>query len=100
MKLKLQPRFRILQNQKGQGLIEYLLLTALLAIGTMAVVRLLGNSVAARYADVVNAVQGASAARTHVDRVQESQYKKRDMSDFMRGAVKRGDGGSSRNDED
>jgi uncharacterized protein YegJ (DUF2314 family) len=60
---------KIISNQKGQGLIEYLLLTALLAIATMGV------------------VQGQPGEKATVERVQESDYKKKDMSDFMNGAA-------------
>lgn len=82
-------------NQNGQGLVEYLILTALLAIATMGVVRLLGHSVSARYADVVNAVQGRDAPKVDSEQVAERHYKKRDMGDFMRGAAS-----SSRNEPD
>lgn len=80
----------LINNQRGQGLVEYLILTALLAVATMGVVRLLGHSVSARYADVVNAVQGRDNARkTETEQVEERHYKKRDMGDFMRGATTR-----------
>lgn len=75
-----------IRNQNGQGLVEYLILTALLAIATMGVVRLLGHSVSARYADVVNAVQGQDTPKTEVEKIENRHYQKRDMGDFMRGA--------------
>jgi pilus assembly protein Flp/PilA len=78
---------KIISNQKGQGLIEYLLLTALLAIATMGVIRLLGHSVSAKFADITNMVQGQPGEKATVERVQESDYKKKDMSDFMNGAA-------------
>jgi len=78
-----------LSNQRGQSLIEYLLLTALVAIAAMGIVRLMGHSVSARLADVTNAIQGHKAGRVQVERVEENDYVKRDMSDFMRGSVKR-----------
>src|SRR5262249_16854370 len=88
------------KNEKGQGLVEYLILTALLAIATMGVVRLLGHSVAARYADVVNVIEGGERARrrTQTEQVGEEDYRKRDMSDFMRNAAnhsRRNSGGGS-----
>jgi len=78
-----------IKDERGQGLIEYLLLTALLAIAALGVVRILGQSVTARFTDVTNAIQGGEYRRTPVERVDERYYRKRDMSDFMRGAVQR-----------
>jgi Flp pilus assembly pilin Flp len=83
--------FRKARNTSGQGLVEYLILTALLAVATMGVVRLLGHSVSAKYADVVNAVQGETARKTELQKVDENHYRKRDMSDFLRGSVQQGD---------
>lgn len=83
-----------IRNQKGQGLVEYLILTALLAVATMGVVRLLGHSVSAKYADVINAVQGRDTRRTETEQVEDRHYKKRDMGDFMRGASSSRRGGN------
>ncbi|MEQ1666501.1 MAG: hypothetical protein ABL927_14130, partial [Bdellovibrionales bacterium] len=76
-----------LNNESGQGLIEYLILTALLAVATMGVVRIMGESVAARFTDMTHAIQGGSSRKIQVDRVNERYYKKKDMGDFMQGAT-------------
>lgn len=78
-------------NQNGQGLVEYLILTALLAVAAMGIVRLLGHSVNAKFADITNAIQGVSGKKARVERVEDTHYKKRDMSDFMNGAATRND---------
>lgn len=80
-----------IQNERGQGLIEYLILTALLAIAAMGVVRVMGQSVTARFSDVTNAIQGVDAPKAQAERIEERHYKKKDMSDFMNGAVSNGD---------
>jgi Flp pilus assembly pilin Flp len=82
-------------NSRGQSLIEYLLLTALIAIAAMGIVRVMGHSISARLADVTNAIQGYQGRRVEVERVQTGDYSKKDMSNFMQGAVQRGRSGSA-----
>lgn len=79
----------IINNERGQGLIEYLILTALLAIAAMGVVRILGHSVSAKFTDITNAIQGHQGKKVEVEHVQERHFRKKDMSDFMQGAVSR-----------
>ena len=75
-----------LKNKKGQSMIEYLLLTAMIGIGTLGIVRLLGHSIAGKFAQMTNAIQGKA---THADfqSVDKRLYEKKDMRDFMNGAV-------------
>lgn len=90
---------KIIQNKKGQSLIEYLLLVALMAIGTIAVLRTLNKTVAVNFTNVTSALQGEGAKKISHERVSESDFKKRDMSSFMSGAMNRKSGSSGR-DED
>lgn len=76
----------IVLNQKGQSMIEYLLLTALIAIGSFAVVRTLGHSVSGKFAQITKAIQGRDT-NVKFESVQDGDYKKKDMEDFMNGAV-------------
>ena len=77
-----------MKNQRGQSLIEYLILVALMGVATIGVVRLLNHTVNAQFADVIHSLQGKSK-RTKTEAVKEGHYKKRDLSDFMNGAASR-----------
>jgi pilus assembly protein Flp/PilA len=79
----------LIRNERGQGLIEYLILTALVAVAAMGIVRVMGHSISGKFAQVTNAIQGQSGRTVRFDRVEESDYSKRDMSDFLRGAANR-----------
>lgn len=79
--------FKPLSNRRGQGLIEYLILTALLAVATMSIVRLLGHSVSAKFAQVTKVIQGRTEKEVKIESVEDSDFKKKDMSDFMNGAA-------------
>jgi pilus assembly protein Flp/PilA len=76
-------------NKKGQALIEYLMLVALMAVASFSVMILLSHSVRGKFVQIVDEVQGSKSTQVRFDRPQESDYKKRDMSDFMNGASKR-----------
>lgn len=79
--------FLRLRNAKGQGLIEYLLLVALMAIATIGILKVLNRTVQTQFANVTNALQGEHKVRH--EKVTDSDYRKKDMSDFMSGAANR-----------
>ena len=76
-------------NQRGQGLIEYLILTALMGVATIGVIRVLNQTVKARFASAVYALQG-HPKKVKTDSLKEKDYKKTDLSDFMNGASSKG----------
>ncbi|MDE0151165.1 MAG: hypothetical protein OXK80_01535 [Bdellovibrionales bacterium] len=75
-----------MKKKRGQGLIEYLILVALMAVATIGVVRVLNQTVKSRFANAIHALQGTSK-RVKTDSVKGSDYKKSDLSDFMNGAA-------------
>ncbi len=76
-----------INNNRGQSLTEYLLLTALLAVASMGIVRLMGQSVAGQFANITKAIQGGNQQAVQFQPVAPELYQKRDMSDFMQDAV-------------
>ena len=75
-----------MRKKRGQGLIEYLILVALMAVATIGVIRVLNQTVKSRFANAVHALQGTKKkVKTHA--VKESDYQKSDLSDFMTGAA-------------
>lgn len=78
-----------LGNQRGQGLIEYLIVVALIAVATIGVVRVVGQAVATRFASVSEALQGKRKTY-EVDAIDANLLKRRDLGTFMHG-VGRGD---------
>jgi pilus assembly protein Flp/PilA len=75
---------KILCNSKGQGLIEYLIIVAVIAVGSIGIVRLLGTTVKARYTNITNALQGRETA-VQLDTPQ-TQIENRGLDDFFKGA--------------
>lgn len=77
--------FQIVKNQRGQGLIEYLVIVALMAVATIGVVRVMGQTVSAKFASVTYALQGKKKSVKAED-VEESLYRKKDLGNFFNGA--------------
>jgi len=75
-----------LRNQKGQSLIEYVILVALVAVATMGMVRILQKSVKVNLANVVHALQSDKKRRETHERIEADDLRKSDFSDFMNGA--------------
>jgi Flp pilus assembly pilin Flp len=78
-------------NERGQGLIEYLIIVALMGIATIAIVRVMGQTVASRFASVTYALQGKKK-QVSPERIDEGTYKKKDLGDFFEGVGDRGSG--------
>lgn len=80
----------LIKNRKGQGLIEYLIIVAIVAIGSMAVIKVVGGNVSAKFGNIAN-VLGGKAASTNITthEVSETMTKKKDFSNFFEGATTR-----------
>ena len=79
--------YRNLKNRKGQALIEYLMLVALMAVASFSVIQLMNHSVRGKFVQIIDQIQGRESSRVRFERPTDSDYKKRDMSEFMRGAT-------------
>ena len=77
---------KFLRNKKGQGLIEYLILIALMGVATIGIVRVLNQTVKSRFANAVYALQGKSK-KARMDSLKESDFQKSDLSNFMNGSA-------------
>ncbi|MBC7741968.1 MAG: hypothetical protein H7061_07215 [Bdellovibrionaceae bacterium] len=74
------------KNQRGQGMIEYLILVALIAAGTIGVVKVVGQNVRIQYENI-NRVLGAKKS-TQLDskNANDNQLNQKDLSNFMDGS--------------
>ena len=72
-----------LKNQRGQGLIEYLILVALIAVATIGVVKVVGNNLAAQYENINRAMGAANSSKLTVENASASALKQKDLSNFI-----------------
>lgn len=77
-------------NQKGQGLIEYIILVAIIAVGTVQLVRKLQSTVSVNMANVIHALQSDEKRKNSFIRVEDSDVQMKDFSNFMNGTTDRG----------
>ncbi len=77
-------------NERGQGLIEYVILVALVAVATMGMVRVLQHTVKVNLANVIHSLQGDRTRREAFEKVDKSDLRKSDFTDFMNGSGSRG----------
>ena len=75
-----------LKNQKGQGLVEYLIIVSLVAVVTMVIMRPLGQQLKAKFADIARAMGATVEGNINNARISSASLKKNDMKDFMQGA--------------
>jgi Flp pilus assembly pilin Flp len=77
----------MISNQRGQGLIEYVILVALVGVATIGMVRLLQKSIKVNMANVVHALQSDDKRKESFERITEDDVRKSDFGDFMNGAA-------------
>lgn len=76
---------KILKNKKGQGLIEYLMLVALIAVATIGVVKVVGNNLGKKYENI-NRALGADGQELKSENASNSALAQKDLSNFLDGA--------------
>ena len=81
---------RQVKGERGQGLVEYMIIVALMAVATMGVIRVLSQTTSVKFAQIIQSLQGRGASSPiEYDRVEEQDFKKKDMSDFFHGTRSR-----------
>ena len=80
-----------LKNQSGQALIEYLIIVALVGVGSIALMRAVSQNINARFANVVQSLGGKVEGNRTAAEVSSNMYRKRDMKDFAQGTLDRDD---------
>jgi Flp pilus assembly pilin Flp len=76
----------ILKNKKGQGMIEYMILVALIAIGTIGVVKVVGQNVSKQYENINRALGARKSQQLQLDNASDKQINRKDLSNFMDGS--------------
>jgi pilus assembly protein Flp/PilA len=69
-------------DQRGQGLIEYLIIVAIMAVSTIGIVSIMGQTVKGKFASITSSLQGRTQklGPTSVD---ANLYQKSDLGNFF-----------------
>lgn len=77
-----------IKNQRGQSLIEYLIIVAILGVGSIAVMSSVGQQINSRFAKVVKSLGGSvEDGATAAAQVTKAQTSRKNLSTFARGAA-------------
>ncbi len=74
--------FAKFKNRKGQGMTEYIIIVALIAVATIAVVKLFGNNIRAMFAKSATALSGKKAGDINLKEATQSGEVNRGLSNF------------------
>lgn len=78
---------KLIKNQKGQSLIEYMVIVALMAVATMGVMRVLSQTTSGKLANITQSLQGGKGnINVEIEKIDASDVRKKDMGDFFRGS--------------
>ena len=77
------------KNQSGQSLVEYLVIVGLIGVGSIVIMRSVGQSINVRFSQVAEALGTRVEGQQQSDTITESMYRKRDLKDFFTGSVGR-----------
>ncbi len=81
-----------LRGRRGQGMTEYIIIVALIAIAAIGVVSLFGDNIRALFATSANALAGNEASATNTHSAQTALYQHESLATF--GKNNAGGGGS------
>lgn len=73
----------LLKNKKGQGLIEYLVLIALISVSTIGVIKVVGNNLSAQYENINRALGAKNSKALTVSNASSNALKQKDLSNFI-----------------
>lgn len=82
--------FKKLKNKSGQSLIEYLIIVAIVAVGTMSIVRVVGKNVSVQFANIAKALGSGDDNQLKAEAINAKMYKKKDLGNFLEGATSGG----------
>ncbi len=75
-------KFKFLGNNIGQGLIEYLIIVSIMAVSSIGIISLMGQTMKAKFGSITSSLQGKTQklGPTNVD---ANLYQKSDLGNFF-----------------
>ena len=76
----------IAQNRRGQSLVEYMVLVALITAGTIGVVRVVGYNIGIQYENINRSLGAKATNQLQAVSAEQSHLNKKDLSNFLQGS--------------
>ncbi|MEC9282260.1 MAG: hypothetical protein VX642_06080 [Bdellovibrionota bacterium] len=77
---------KIKKDQSGQGLIEYIIIVSIVAIGSIATTRYLGKHINHKIAQITDVMQGKDARKNSTEDIGREHLVRKDLGSFFKGA--------------
>ncbi len=77
---------KVHKNQKGQSLIEYLIIVALVAVSALGMVKAVGTNITIHFANIAKALAGKEETAITPVQVKFDKKKNTDLSNYMESA--------------
>lgn len=77
---------KLISKPNGQGMIEYMILVALIAAGTIGVIRVVGGNISAQFENINRAMGAKNSAQLQIQNADSSFVNRKDLSNFLKGA--------------
>ncbi len=68
-------------------MVEYLIIVCLVAVGTIGIIRVVGQNVSVQYANIAKALGSGDDHQLEAAKIERQMYKKRDLGDFLQGST-------------
>lgn len=76
----------LVRNSKGQSLVEYMVLVALITAGTIGVVRVVGYNIGIQYENINRSLGAKASNQLQAVSAEQSHLNKKDLSNFLQGS--------------
>lgn len=80
-----------LKCNRGQGVIEYLIIVAMMGVAAISIMQLLQHTTNYKFTQIVNVLQGKSSKEglSELNEVRDYHYKRKDFKNFVNGISQR-----------
>ena len=85
------------KNESGQSLVEYMIIVALVAVGSIAIMRTLSETIKVNFAKIAQSLGAEGKDLKTPPKISNQSVHKSDLKNFMNGAIEKSKG--ERNDD-
>lgn len=73
------------KKQSGQGLVEYLIIVALVAVGGIGIMQIVGKSINVKFAEIASSLGASGSEKIEKAEITQSSVTKKNFRNFMKG---------------